>query len=85
MKSGVRIPRATLNSLVGHMAESRHIEQFFFQQGSSDNLVLTVHPKPGFDPRVVERIRHELATVLGAHAEISVKIAGSLAEDSTND
>jgi phenylacetate-CoA ligase len=82
MKGGMRIPRATLNSIVGHMEESKYIERFSFRKESSDNLVLTVHPKPGFNPRVAERIHHELTSILGALAEISMQIADSVENDS---
>jgi phenylacetate-CoA ligase len=78
IKDGMRIPRATLNSIVGHMEESQYIERFSFRKDSADGLVLTVQPKPGFDPQIAERIRHHLTRVLGVSAEISVGIADSL-------
>jgi phenylacetate-CoA ligase len=74
MKGKMRIPRASLNAMVGHMEESKHIERFSFQKESPDNLVLTVYPKYGFDPRDAERIRGRLASALGALAEISVQV-----------
>jgi phenylacetate-coenzyme A ligase PaaK-like adenylate-forming protein len=75
-KGGMRIPRATLNSIVGHMEESKHIERFSFQMDSADELVLTVHPKLGFDPQDANRIHHELVDILGAVTGISVRVQG---------
>lgn len=85
MKNGVRIPRATLNSIVGHMEESRHIERFSFQKGPPDNLVLTIYPKSGFHPELAQRIQHELASLMGALADVSVQITGSPKSDSIAD
>lgn len=74
MKSGVRIPRATLNSFVGHMEESRYIERFSFRKGSADDLVLSVQPKRGFNPPDAEKIHNKLTRTLGALTEISVQV-----------
>jgi phenylacetate-CoA ligase len=85
MKNGVRIPRATLNSFVSHMEESRYIERFSFQKEPPDNLVLTIYPKPGFHPRLAQRIQYELASLMAALAEVSVQIADSPKTDSIVD
>ena len=82
MKGEIRIPRATLNAIVSHMEESQYIERFSFQKESPDNLVLTVHPKPGFDPRDAEKMHRKLTNALGALTEISVQV---LANSSEND
>jgi hypothetical protein len=85
MKSGMQIPRATLNVILGHMEEAKHIERFSFRKESSSTLVLTVSPKPGSDPRFAKRIHRKLASVLGALAELSVRIADSPKSDSIAD
>jgi phenylacetate-CoA ligase len=74
MKSGVRIPRATLNAIVGHLNESKYIERFSFDKESSDKLVLAIHPRPGFDSRAAERIYRQLTSVLGELAEVSLRV-----------
>jgi hypothetical protein len=85
MKSGVQIPRATLNSIVGHMEESRYIERFSIQKEPPDNLVLTIYPKLGFHPELAQKIQYELASLMGAFAEVSVQIADSPKSDSIAD
>lgn len=77
MESGMQIPRATFNAIVGHMEEAKHIERFSFRKESSSTLVLTVSTKPGSDPRFAKRIHRKLASVLGARAEVSLQIADS--------
>jgi phenylacetate-CoA ligase len=74
MKGGMQIPRATLNSIVGHMEEAKHIERFSFSTGSSDSLVLTICPRSGFDSRTAERICRQLTSVLGEVADISLQV-----------
>jgi len=76
-KGGMRIPKATLNSFVGHMEESKHIQRFSFSKDSAGELVLTVYPKPGFAPRDANRIHHKLAEILGNVTGISVRLHGN--------
>ena len=57
MKGGMRIPRATLNSIVGHMEEAKHIERFSFRKEPPRQLSFSpISPKPGSDPRFAKRI-----------------------------
>jgi phenylacetate-CoA ligase len=80
MMGGVRIPLATLNSIVGHMEEAKHIERFSFQRDSREHLVLTIESKHGFGPRDAESIRRKLASTLGALAQISVRVLAHTCE-----
>ena len=82
----MRIPRATLNSFVGHMEESKHIDRFSFQKDSREHLVLTIQSKHGFGPRDAESIRGKLASTLGALTQISVRVLAHTCEtDQTRD
>ena len=61
------------------------IERFSFHKEPPDNLVLTIYPKPGFHPELAQRIQYELASLMGALADVSVQIAGSPKSDSIAD
>jgi phenylacetate-CoA ligase len=80
MKGGVQIPQATLNSIVGHMDESKRLERYFFQMDTANDLLLTIHPKRGFSQRDAEKIRGKLSSTLGALARISVQVLSDSGE-----